>query len=468
MKLPHLLALTTILLITGSATRAQTPVPTTVCFSPDDKGTIVNPEFCGLSFEKSMMEKNLFVPNNNAMINLFNLIGPGVFRIGANAVDKTCWNGLAGLKPITPAQVDALAGFIRATKWRVIYAVNMSVNTPENAASEASYASKALGSSLLGLEIGNEPDCYRKRNGEGCRPENYTYQIFRREWEQLAEAIRAAVPGAVLTGSADCSMSGNFSVPFAHDEERNISMLTAHYYRANGKDPKSTLPFLLEPDPKQIPKLRKIVEAATQARLPMGFRCDECGSYYNGGAPNVSDAYGTALWTLDFMFNNALNGCQGVNFHGGGRGPGYTPIADDGTRVVQVRPEFYGMKLFSLAANGAAVPVTVTLGSPVNFTAYGVRRDDGGINTVLINKETNSSVQVSLDLGKEATGCESIQLTGPSLDSTNGYTLGGEEITPEGTWAGRFRPVDSSINGKLTINVPPISAILVKTGGSHH
>ena len=82
----------------------------------------------------------------------------------------------------------------------------------------------------------------------------------------------------------------------------------------------------------------------------MGFRMAECGSFYNGGAPNVSDAYGAALWTLDFMFALATNGCQGVNFHGGGDGTGYTPIADNGTTVVQARPEFYGLKMFSLPA----------------------------------------------------------------------------------------------------------------------
>ena len=64
--------------------------------------------------------------------------------------------------------------------------------------------------------------------------------------------------------------------------------------------------------------------------------------YAQGGVTNVSNAHGSALWTLDYMFTCALNGCEGVNFHGGGQGPGYTPIADNGTTVVEARPEFYG------------------------------------------------------------------------------------------------------------------------------
>ena len=96
--------------------------------------------------------------------------------------------------------------------------------------------------------------------------------------------------------------------------------------------------LLLQPDTSLPGTVSNIVAAATAASLPLGFRTDECGSFYNGGAPNVSDAYGTALWTLDFMFTCALNGGQGVNFHGGGDGTGYTPIADNGTTVVQARP----------------------------------------------------------------------------------------------------------------------------------
>ncbi len=455
---PNRFALTTILIIAGLTIQAQNLVPVAVSFAPADSRTQVNPEFCGLSYEKSMMGKSLFVSNNTAMINLFNQIDPGVLRIGANQVDKTCWNGLSGLKSITPAQVDAFAGFIKATQWRVIYGINMSVNTPANAASEASYAARALGKSLLGFEIGNECDCY---SWNGIRTNKYNYDKFREEWHALAAAIHAAVSDAVLTGPADASNNGRFSVPFANDEAGNIAMVTSHYYRGNGKDAKATITYLLNRDTNLIPRLKMIVGAAGRARLPMGFRCDECGSYYGGGAPNVSNAYGTALWALDFMFINALNGSQGVNFHAGGRGPGYTPIADDGTNVVQVRPEYYGIKMFSLAAKGAAIPATVSLGSPINFTAYGVLRAGGGINAVLINKETNCTTQVTIELGAKVQTVNSIKLAGPSLGSTSGFTIGGAVINADGSWRGGTQLSPPAINGKLTINVPPISALLL-------
>jgi hypothetical protein len=238
-------------------------------------------------------------------------------------------------------------------------------------------------------------------------------------------------------------------------------MATQHYYRANGQDPSSTLALLLQPDSNLPRTVSNLVSAASAANLPLGFRMAECGSFYNGGAPNVSDAYGTALWTLDFMFTIALNGGQGLNFHGGGSGPGYTPIADNGSTVVQARPEFYGLKLFSLLPQGSVIPTAVSLASNMNFTAYGVRQSNGWINAVLVNKETNGYAQVTLNLGTNVTAAQMMELAGPALDSTNGYTLGGEEINADGSWTGGVQSVLSATNGQLTLIVPPISAVLL-------
>ena len=52
---------------------------------------------------------------------------------------------------------------------------------------------------------------------------------------------------------------------------------------------------------------------------------------------------------MSAAISSSANGMRGVNFHSGGYGPGYTPIADNGGAVVDVRPEFYGMLLFSQA-----------------------------------------------------------------------------------------------------------------------
>ena len=442
----------------------------TVSFASTNSGTSLNPAFCGLSYEKAQLTGNLLVSNDASLIGLFSQISPAVLRIGGNSVDTTCWGGLSNLTAITPSQVDAFAGFVKAlpTNWRVIYGINFSVNNPTNCAAEAAYAANALGSRLLGFEIGNEPDDYA---GNGIRPANYTYSQFLQQWQALAGAITNAVSGWaitndgngwILTGPANSWDTANYTVPFASNEAGVISMLTQHFYL--GDPTNASWPFFLQqPISLLLSRVTNGVPAATAANLPFGYRVGECGSFYNGGAPGYSDAYGSALWTLDFLFTVAFNGGQGVNLQAGGQSRGYTPIADNGSAVVQARPEFYGLKMFSLMSQGSVVPAIVTLTSKINFNAYGVRRTNGLINVLLSNKETNNNVQVSLNLGTNVPAAQLTWLTGPDLGSTNGYTLGGATINADGSWAGGVQSVIPATNGQVNLLVPPISAVLVNS-----
>ena len=341
----------------------------------------------------------------------------------------------------------------------------MSVNNATNCAAEAAYVANALGSSLLGFEIGNECDLYYEN---GFRPTSYTFNNFLSEWRVLAAAITNTVPGWAatnggngwnLTGPVSAYNTAGYTVPFATNEAGVISMVTQHYYRANATNISSTMSLLLSPDAGLITAATSIVASATSAHLSQGFRMDECGSFYNGGN-KVSASYGAALWTLDYMFTLATNGCQGVNFHGGGGGNTYTPIADNGVTVVMARPEFYGLKLFSLATTGgSSLPTSTTIGTNFNFTAYGVRQAAGVIGAVLINKETNYTVQVTINLGSNVVAALPMMLSGPDLSSTNGYTLGGAAINPDGSWAGGFQPAAPTASGQVVVTVPPITAL---------
>ncbi len=463
-----LLAISNLLFHNATFAESLPPVPATVSFSPTSPGIAINPAFCGLSYGKDMFTNNFLTATNTALINMFSQISPAVLRIGGDTTDLTCWNGLGGLPAITPGQIDRFAGFIKAlpANWHVLYGINMSVNKPTNAAAEASYVAASLGSSLLGFEIGNECDLYHQN---GIRSTNYDYAKFLPQWRALAAGITKGVPGWaitnsghgwVLTGPSDFFDTGDYALPFAQDESNVISMLTTHYYATSADSTNATMDFLLAPDPNLPAAASNLAAAANGAKLALGARCDECGSLANAGIPGVSDGFGSALWTLDFMFTEAIHGSQGVNFHGGGDGPGYTPIAADGSIVVQARPEFYGLKMFSLAAQGSAIPAEVTLASNIDFSAYGVRQADGGIRAVLNNKATKA-VLVSISLGSNVTAAGALELTGPDLDSTNGYTLGGAEIGPDGSWTGGVQYVVSATNNQIMLTVPPITAVLL-------
>jgi hypothetical protein len=144
----------------ATGTRSTNTVNATVSFS--GTGLPLNPSFVGLSYEKAQMnDTGFFSSTNTPLINLFSMIGPAVLRIGGGTVDLTGWNGISSTTPITPAEVDSLAGFMNALppNRSVIHGFNLEVNTPANAA-EAAYAAGDLKSSLLGFEVGSEPELY--------------------------------------------------------------------------------------------------------------------------------------------------------------------------------------------------------------------------------------------------------------------------------------------------------------------
>jgi hypothetical protein len=80
---------------------------------------------------------------------------------------------------------------------------------------------------------------------------------------------------------------------------------------------------------------------------------------------------------------------------------------------------------------------------------------------VLVNKDTNHAVQVSINLGTNVVAAQMVELTGPALASTNGYTLGGAAIETNGFWAGGVQAGTPATNGQVTITVPPINAVLL-------
>jgi hypothetical protein len=441
-----------------------------VSFSPTNPGLPINPSFGGLSYEKIVMTNHFFVSSNVPLVKLFSQIGPAVLRIGANAADTTCWGGISNKTPITASEVDRLVGFINAlpTNWSVIYGINFAVNNPTNCADEATYVSKALGPRLLGFEIGNEPDTYQEN---GIRTKNYRFSNFVSQWQPLAAVITNEVPGWAMTnGGSGWTLTGpatagprgvgGCTVPFARREAGVISLLTQHYYRADGKFTNSTMQLLLQPDPRLSVMASRIVSAATAAHCALGTRIDECGSFFHGGAPHVSNAYGAALWSLDYMFTLAQYGCDGINFHGGGRSP-YTPLFDRKNVVTAIGPEFYALKMFSLLPPGNALPARVKLSSKINFTAYGVRLANGSTSVLLNNKETNRTVVATINLGSNVVGAKLIELTGPSLNATNGYTLCGATINLDGSWDCGAQPFLRTKKGRLKVVVPPISAILL-------
>jgi hypothetical protein len=429
--------------------------------------------FAGLSYEKSMMCGRLFAASNANLVGLFELLGPGVLRLGGFAVDQCVWNPNGAGKTaneIAPADVDSLAGFLKATGWQCIYGVNLGgaangTTTPDLAAAEVAYVAQKLGSSLIGVEIGNECDGYGAPGSYFAG--NWSLAQFETQWSQFQSAILAATPGVPITGPASGSNVTSWTVPFAQAVTRKgLSMMTQHYYRGDGHASTSTAANLIAPDA-ILPKCMALLNAATKS-TGIPFRMGECNSYFNGGAMGVSNSFASALWVLDFMFGCAQGGATGVNLHGGGKANGYTPIADYNGAVVEARPEFYGLTMFTLAGQGTLYSTNLSAGS-TNATAYAVKSATGELNLIVVNKDTTQNLNMTISLPQTARSASLMtmsQLTsgasGPSLSATSGVTIQGASIAVNGDFT-PGAPYELTVKGsQIDCYVPALSAVLIQ------
>ena len=88
-------------------------------------------------------------------------------------------------------------------------------------------------------------------------------------------------------------------------------------------------------------------------------RLDEINGITCGGYGGVSNAFGSALWVLDTLFELDKVGVDGVNIQ---TVPGsvqeiFGPLAGDGGSMV-VHPEFYGLMMFAQAAPAGSQLIT--------------------------------------------------------------------------------------------------------------
>lgn len=407
------------------------PITTaTVSIAGTQVGTVPD-RFVGLSYEKSKLSQPLFSASNADLVGLFQRLGPALLRIGGNSVDETTWtpNGAGQTAGQTaPSDVEALAAFLASANWPVLYGVNLAQSTPSVAAAEVAYAAQALGSNLFGIEIGNEPDLYAGK----YFPTSWDFSDYLALWQSFAAAILAATPGVALTGPVVAYNTTWFN-SFAQAEGKDVILLSAHYYRGNGQSASSTIQELISyPDTALQSYLAALETTAAAANVP--FRLAETNSFYNGGAPNISDSYASALWVIDHLFTIALGGGVGANFHGGGDSTGYTPIADDDGVILEARPEYYGILIVALAGQGSILGTSIAAGA-LNTSAYTVQNSPTQLSVVIVNKDPTQNLQFTASCPGTVQSASMQVLTGPSLAATSGVTIQGAGIGIDGSFS---------------------------------
>jgi hypothetical protein len=424
----------------------------------DSIGTIP-PRFMGLSYEKLTINYNYFHPSNYNLIALFRLLGAGVLRLGGSSVDTLLWTDSATgtHAQVTAANITDLAAFLKATGWLCIYGVNLATSTPALAADEVAVAVSALGGNLLGIELGNEPDEYAAKGT--LFPATWVFQDFVNLWDSFRSAIVQVAPNVPVTGPA--TAGGNhittWTLAFGQTvTPSELVLLTQHYYRASGNSADATASFLVSPDSQLTGDLAILNPGAQQMGLP--FRIDECNSFYDSGAPGVSNSYASSLWVIDFLFDSALGGASGVNLHGGGNAF-YTPIADDSGGVTDVRPEYYGLLLFALMGPGMLLQTQLSAGG-LDATAYALRSAAGGLKVIVVNKDTQD-LPLAIEANQTIEGATLQLMTGPGLAALSGVTIQGSTVDINGS----FTPVNANaltpVGTQTTCTIPALSAGLI-------
>ena len=421
-------------------------------------------DFLGLGYEiSSVARPGLLSPANRTYVELVRTLGvEGVVRVGGNTADYARYSATAAPvsspygTTVNDRALKELGGFLQATGWKLIWALNLGSGSEEEAVAEAKAVVAVTQDRLLAFEIGNEPDLFSR---EKHRPPGYGYEQWLADYRRYKGALRAQLPSLPLAGP-DAAGKTEWVSRFAVDEGKDIVLLTHHYYR-EGQNPGSTIAKLLGVDAKLQPQLDQMRAASQRCGVP--YRICEVNSFSGGGRPGVSDTMASALWVLDYMFTLASNSCGGVNMETGVNQLGfissYSPIGDDEQGHYSARPEYYGMLAFSLAGRGELLRTEVSP-TTTEIKTYATRSKAGSLQLTLINKSATGAT-LHLDTKSSSRQSSVIRLGGPAVDARTQVTLGGAEITAAGTWKASKEEKIPVNNGQLTIPLAATSAAIL-------
>lgn len=459
-----LLGLTNLAALSLTA-QTQDTQPLQINIDPDRTLGAIPADFTGLGYEiSSIARPGLLSAANRQYVQLVRTLGTqGVIRIGGNTSDYSSFasTGEAVSAPkatvVNEANLQELGTFLDATGWKLIWGLNLGSGTEQQAVEEAQAVTVSAKNNLLAFEIGNEPDLF---SHEGHKTKGYRYEDYLNEYRRYKAAIRARLPHARFAGP-DAAVQTDWVTRFAADEGSDLKLLTHHYYRECAS-PGSTLDKLLHPDPKLAPELEKLKTASASSRVP--YRICETNSFCGGGKPGVSDTFGAALWVLDFMFTLAWADCAGVNMETGvnqlGFVSSYSPIGDDEHGHYAAKPEYYGMLAFAEASQGERIATTYDPAG-ANLTAYAVLSPQKRLLLTIINKEASRPADVIITTGQHVRSANTLRLTGPSLESKEGVTLGGSEFKLDSPWKPKSIEKLRTQDQGCRLQVPAASAAIV-------
>jgi len=434
---------------------------------PHEAARKVPSHFLGLSFETSSLLPQpdghflFFTGDNTGLAHLFTSLGAESLRIGGNTADT----------PTVPmpshADIDNLFAFARLDDLRVIYTVRMRGDDTGPATEAANYVWSRYASQLDCIEIGNEPNIF----------ETHDFARYAADMGPFVQTVLHDAPDMPICGPGSTSGDPDWGVKYARafGDRVKLGYVTEHAYPGgNGKTIASIAAaqaLLLSPemDDKNSRYAQAFLPDLKAAGLK--FRLEEANNYHHAGAPGVSNTFAATLWGLGYL-NWWLNaGADGVNFH-----TGLTTAAGDAQSTcwyavfwqdkgkTVVMPLAYAMKAFAVTARGRILPVHLA-GAPPGLQAFGTLADDGTIMLTLINRnlDTATGLSVAIDVpgGYGKVAFMRLDAARGGIDATSGIRLGGDGLSGDGDWHGRWTPLPAK-RSRSALAVPPASAVIIR------
>jgi hypothetical protein len=490
-------ALATIACLFGAgapAGRASTPAPIPVTYSVTGTGRVIPRAFLGLSMEYTSL------PTYEQMGPLFSRVaklfrseagGPLTLRIGGKSADHTLWQpdepaaAPRGVEMIGPSWITTFAQFARANDLQTLLDLNLAVHSPKMETDFALAANHALpGGSLIGLEIGNEPDLYdnqpsleaqRVPSTTGAPPHwttKYSASDYHRDYLAYATALRRALPHTPLGGPETIKNLEPWQAAIEGLGALSPGFITIHRYPGSSCfGPASpyypSIAGLLSDDA-SVGLANSVVSAIAYAHAhAQQLRLDEVNSISCGGNLGVANTFAAALWAPDALLDFVNDGVDSVNWHIRPQTPNapFHPVVKVANGVtsqtIQPMPELYGLAMFGqLTQPGAKLLIGTESGQLDSTVSIWVVRFNGGTRVLLINKgHTPATVTLKLRI----TGNAWLRrLLAPSVSATGGVTFGGQTIGADGRWHGTLRTTTvPDRNGQPVVSLPGMSAAML-------
>ena len=310
---------------------------------------------------------------------------------------------------ITRSWLAVLRSLATATNARLLLGVNLEDNSTNVARAEVHAFKSGIGTQrIAGYELGNEPELYTgiawyavhdgkdipwylRKEGTPVfsRPKGYNVHDFTSDFSRF----RRALPHQPLAGPATGNLSWLTDLPQFLAAEPGLRWVTFHRYGLNQciHDPSSphypTVPNLLTTLASRgfLQGVGKYVAIAHSHHAE--FLIDEMNSVTCNGHPGVSNAFASALWAVDALFQTARAGVDGIQIHSfqGNSNGMFDFKRVHGKWEGEVHPIYYGLLFFAQAAPPGSHLLQISAPHSGDLRTWATLGKDGTVRVVLIN-----------------------------------------------------------------------------------